>query len=162
MLVRTDFARHALCGQKPVSFSWALSIHASLEAGLVKVEEPLGWHLCETANAKWEYATLKSCMKGIEIRSKLQRTPNWQNFYQYIKDNTSENHFPTAHHMAALMLKRGIPALLSLCKLCCSNHNKIFSHPQKGWKGKANALLYPLSSFAANGFFALADESKPQ
>ncbi len=138
MLLRTDFVQRQDVWIPCIFYDWSLAVKAWTGQGIVRLDEPLGWHrshaeeVCVKANAQYyapvSHPTWQPYLQGFRHFRKLQRNDNWQRFYGTIARDTSTSHEPLAHRLATLMQRRSLWATARLCWLTMKHRREVYPH----------------------------------
>lgn len=156
MLLRTDLVQQPDAWLPRFYYDWSLAVAAQLRNGIVRLDEPLNWHRSHEASAArsqqarffpkvHERPTWQPYVLGLGSYRRLQRKPQWQQFYRHVVDHTADGRQPLAHRLSRLMLSRRPSDLLRLCRLCMKHRTTIYPDPSKaqGLRGRIRSFCYP-------------------
>lgn len=156
MLLRTDLVQQPDAWLPRFYYDWSLAVAAQLRNGIVRLDEPLNWHRSHEASAArsqqarffpkvHERPTWQPYVLGIGSYRRLQRKPQWQQFYRHVADHTADGRQPLVHRLSRLMLSRRPSDLLRLCRLCMKHRATIYPDPSKaqGLRGRIRSFCYP-------------------
>lgn len=159
MLFRRSFLDSIDVWDERVAYDWWLGIQAHLHDGIAVVREPLNWYREHEDSASvvmmksdWDRTkgnTWQPYIYGWRAYRRFQKMSVWQFMYGYIRDHTADGRHPVVHRMAALLVRRGLWPLLSLCLICLSHRAEVHDRfaGGKGVKGLLNGVrgfFYPL------------------
>ena len=135
-------------------YDWSLSLHASLQHGIIKLKEPLVFHRKHTNEVSMiEYAKAKSADQhkawepyiwGLSKYRTLQKNPNRKVIYTYLLEKTDLDHFRLVHHLCELLLKEDFLSILRLCRLCQRKRHSIYWKEIKGIRGWIRGFFIPM------------------
>ncbi len=163
MMVRRELAQRDDTWTPRVVYDWCLCTKAWSMGGIVKVDEPLGWHrqhsdeFCVKLHKKYmvhgSHLTWQPYIYGFQKFRQLQQFDNWKEFYGKIFQDTSGGKDPLAHQLAGLMLRRGLFPTLRLCLLTMKHRKELYNRTKNGSKG----IMGIVRGFALPFIFAYYD-----
>lgn len=154
MLLRKDFAQNKANWLGYIHYDWSLAIHAQLQRGIVRIDEPLNWHRTHAMSAiaqenkahgvdNTNIPKTAPYRYGYSNYRRLQRKENWQKLYQLIYEQAASKD-PVAHKMVGWMLKKDCISLMRLCFFCARYRKEIYYNQNaKGIMGWVRGFFYP-------------------
>ncbi len=128
-----------------IIYDWCLCSKAWSRGGIVRVEEPLGWHrihseeFCAKRNKEYNVPdkrlTWQPYVQGYKKFRQLQLLDNWKEFYGKIYHDTSDGQDALAHTLAGLMLRRGFLSTMRLCLLTMKHRRELYQRTKNAPKG---------------------------
>lgn len=175
ILARTAFLQSIEEWNPDIPYDWWIAIQAYLHRGVARVDEALNWHRPHVESASYllmskswkkaEQATWQPYVFGWAAFRRYQKRKDWQWFYAYIEQHTSDTFEVEAHRIAHLMRCPGWINLFQLCYLTMHLRAKIHQRfaGGKGLKRVRNAVrgfFYPcMLTYNKNMHFLGKDES---
>lgn len=154
MLCQRTFIQTEANWISSIWYDWSLSLHASLQHGIIKLKEPLVFHrkhgnevsVIEYAKAKnlGRYKAWEPYILGGREYRILQKNPNRKAIYTYLLKQTSSEHFPLIHRFCKLLLEEDFLSLLRLCRLCQKHRHSIYWREIKGVRGWIRGFFIPM------------------
>ncbi len=146
MLVKKELAQADDTWTPHILYDMCLCTKAWSMGGIVRVEEPLGWHrshddeFCAKRLKKYGIThdrklTWQPYIYGYKNFRQLQMLDSWKVYYGKIYHDTSDGQNPLANTLARLMLKRGFFSTMHLCWLTMKNRKELYQRSKNGSKG---------------------------
>ncbi len=150
MLCKRDFIQNPSNWIDFFWYDWGLALNASLQNGMVKVEEPLNlWrkHGSEVTMKEITGHSKKSAyhayLFGWSAYKKLLKNENRRQLYTHIFEHTDSAHFPLVHQFSGLLLKDDFVSIMRLCRLCQKHRHLIYWNAQYGIMGWVRGFFFP-------------------
>ena len=152
MLCRRDFIQNPSNWIDFFWYDWGLAINASLQNGMVKVEEPLNlWRRHESEVTMKEYeknihpkrSAYHAYLFGWIAYKKLLKNENRRQLYTHIFEHTDSTHFPLTHQFCGLLIKDDFVSIMRLCRLCQKHRHLIYWKAQHGIMGWVRGFFFP-------------------
>ena len=154
MLCQLHFIQDESNWISSIWYDWSLSLHASLQHGIIKLKEPLVFHRKHAnevstiefakTNSVNQINILKPYVEGFKKYKVLQKNSNRKVIYTYFSEKTDLDHFRLVHHLCELLLKEDLLSILRLCRLCQRNRHSIYWEGVKGIRGWIRGFFIPM------------------
>ena len=150
MLCQRNFVQNPSNWIDSIWCDWSLAINASLQNGIVKVDEALVlWRRHDMEISTKEFSKVKrkpayhAYLFGWITYKKLLKKENRRELYIHIYEHTDKEHFPLVHQFCDLLLKDDFVSILRLCRLCQINRHLIYFTEQHGLMGWIRGFFFP-------------------